>query len=176
MNSHLKKLANEGKKAAKVKGSNKKHCKECKKDVKNLKTIQCFTCKEITHYNCLSNSISDARKDILSQKNEFKCGPCRVYPDQVKEAEDDEITTIDDIKMTLLLPDNPSPPNALIDLTNETESRTEKEPSYFNCTKCDFTHTEKSKLDEHIKLTHEHKCSSCEINFGDKLDFEKHNN
>ena len=103
----LKKLANEGKKAAKVKAATKKHCKECKKDVKSSKTIRCFTCKESTHYSCLTSEISDARKETMAQKNEFQCGNYRVYPNKIVDTDTDEaaIDIIDKLKITFLLPD-----------------------------------------------------------------------
>ena len=159
LNIHLKKLANEGKKAAKAKVTNKKHCKECKKDVKNSKTIQCHTCKESTHFNCLPNGISDARKEIMSQKNEFQCGYCRVYPDQIKESETDESTIIDTLKQNLVLPDTSSPKKALIDLTSEQELVNELELD----------------KDEHISRNYEFNCNLCAISFDEKNNLENHN-
>ena len=96
LNRHLKRLANEGKKAAKAKVANKKFCKECKKDVKSSKTISCFMCKESTHFNCLTTEISEDRKEALARKNEFQCGPCRVYPKEII-IDSNEITTVDTI-------------------------------------------------------------------------------
>ena len=142
LNLHLKRLANEGKKAAKVKVV-KKNCKECKKDVKNTKIIECYSCKQSTHFNCLTNGISDERKEILSKKNEFQRGTCRVYPNQIIDA--------------------------LVDLTSGDE------PNTFRCEKCNFNHKEKSKVDEHVSLTHQFLCTECSIDFGDKKSLEQHN-
>ena len=176
LNMHLKKLANEGKKAAKTKASNKKHCKECKKDVKNSKNVQCLTCKESTHFNCLPSEISDARKEIMLQKNEFQCGICRVYPDQVKESETDEITIIDTLKQNLVLPDTNSTTKALIDLTSEKELVNEEDPYDFKCFKCDFRHKVKHNLEDHVAKNHEFICNLCDISFDEKTNLENHDN
>jgi hypothetical protein len=106
LNMHLKTLANEGKKAAKEKPA-KKQCKECKKDVKHAKILKCNSCCESTHFNCLTTGISVESKKIMLRNNDFRCGACRVYPNQIVVADDDDksIENIESIKLNYhLLP------------------------------------------------------------------------
>ena len=174
LNMYLKKLANEGKKSAKTKVANKKCCKECKKDVKSSKTISCITCKESTHFSCLSNEISEERKEVLSKNNEFLCGPCRVYP-KIIDVDDDGTTNaiemIDNIKMNLFFPETQP---QLVDLTSTEESPNEKEPDCFKCQHCDFTNREKRCIDEHISQIHEFLCTECDRSFTEKNGLEQH--
>ena len=104
LNEHVRKLALDGKKAARV-VETRKNCTSCQKDVKKSTFFTCISCAEIFHVTCLSLNFSND-KDLQIKKN-FTCGNCQVYPSRRTEAaamEEDCEQQLISLKLNALLP------------------------------------------------------------------------
>ena len=104
--------------------------------------------KESTHFNCLTTEISEDRKEALARKNEFQCGPCRVYPKEIV-IDSNEVTTvdtIDNIKMNFLLPEFALPANVIVGPKPNECVVYESESISSKCDKCDYTNTDKNSV------------------------------
>ena len=92
LNSHLKALASEGKKATKSRQNQLSDCKVCGKGIKNKKTVQCPNCSEHVHSDCLASKAS-------------KCGQCMVYSNTIQSDKNHpSIDTIEALKKGIVLP------------------------------------------------------------------------
>ena len=165
-------MASEGKKAAKTR-VNKNQCKKCEKDTKSSKVLKCFLCKEITHYNCLTGAITTEAKELMSSKNEYKCGQCEVYPNRHTssiENVDDEV--IDAIKLKVILPAiTESPQNNLPAIENITNTQ---DLTNYECDRCDYNNTNKDLFEKHQELEHEMTCEECGMKFDTKELLQMH--
>ena len=92
LNSRLKVLASEGRKAAKSKQTHLSDCKVCGKGLKNKKSTQCSLCSDHVHSECLAPKA-------------LKCGQCMVYSNTIENdnnhSKDDSIEAL---KKDIVLP------------------------------------------------------------------------